>query len=581
MTKLFNDPARFTEDMLVGFLDANSAYVAGVPGGVVRAHKTAPGKVAVVIGGGSGHYPAFCGTVGPGFADGAVVGNIFTSPSAEEAASVARAAHGDAGVLLITGNYAGDVMNFGLAVTQLRNEGIDAHYFAVTDDVASAPLGEEAKRRGIAGDVTVFKCASAAAEDGLDLAGVVRVTEAANAATRTLGVAFDGCTLPGADKPLFTVPEGHMGLGLGIHGEPGVAEEAMPTAADLARTLVDGVLADRQDASSRRIAVILNGLGRTKYEELFVVWGEVARLLRERGYTIVEPEVGELVTSLDMAGCSLTVMWLDDELEKYWTAPADTPAYKKGAATAASQPGERRTDADIEAATATPQLAELSDDAGRKGGRRIARAFDAMAEMLADAEEELGRIDAIAGDGDHGRGMVKGSSAARVAAAKAVEDGGGQGSVLSAAGKQWAAKAGGTSGVLWGAMLSALGARLGDTGRPDSATVAAGMRDGYDALTRLGGAAPGDKTMLDALLPFVEELERRVADGEPWQQAWSAAADVATEAARATADLRPKVGRARPLAERSVGTPDAGATSLAMCARTVADCFTLTAKGDD
>jgi len=581
MTKLFNDPARFTEDMLVGFLDANSAYVAGVPGGVVRAHKTAPGKVAVVIGGGSGHYPAFCGTVGPGFADGAVVGNIFTSPSAEEAASVARAAHGDAGVLLTTGTYAGDVMNFGLAVTQLRSEGIDAHYFAVTDDVASAPLGEEAKRRGIAGDVTVFKCASAAAEDGLDLAGVVRVAEAANAATRTLGVAFDGCTLPGADKPLFTVPEGHMGLGLGIHGEPGVAEEAMPTAADLAKTLVDGVLADRQDASSQRIAVILNGLGRTKYEELFVVWGEVARLLRERGYTIVEPEVGELVTSLDMAGCSLTLMWLDDELERYWTAPADTPAYKKGAAAAASQPGDRRTDADIETATATPQFAELSDDAGRNGGRLIARAFDAMAEMLADAEEELGRIDAIAGDGDHGRGMVKGSSAARVAAAKAVEDGAGQGSVLTAAGKQWAAKAGGTSGVLWGAMLSALGARLGDTGRPDSATVAAGMRDGYDALTRLGGAAPGDKTMLDALLPFVAELERRVADGEPWQQAWRAAADVATEAARATADLRPKVGRARPLAERSVGTPDAGATSLAMCARTVADCFTLTAKGDN
>ena len=581
MTKLFNDPARFTEDMLVGFLDANSAYVAGVPGGVVRAHKTAPGKVAVVIGGGSGHYPAFCGTVGPGFADGAVVGNIFTSPSAEEAASVARAAHGDAGVLLITGNYAGDVMNFGLAVTQLRSEGIDAHYFAVTDDIASAPLGEEAKRRGIAGDVTVFKCASAAAEDGLDLAGVVRVAEAANAATRTLGVAFDGCTLPGADKPLFTVPEGHMGLGLGIHGEPGVAEEVMPTAADLAKALVDGVLADRQDASSQRIAVILNGLGRTKYEELFVVWGEVARLLRERGYTIVEPEVGELVTSLDMAGCSLTVMWLDEELERYWTAPADTPAYKKGAAAAASQPGDRRTDADIETATATPQLAELSDDAGRNGGRLIARAFDAMAEMLADAEQELGRIDAIAGDGDHGRGMVKGSSAARVAAAKAVEDGGGQGSVLTAAGKQWAAKAGGTSGVLWGAMLGALGARLGDTGRPDSATVAAGMRDGYDALIRLGGAAPGDKTMLDALLPFVEELERRVADGEPWQQAWRAAADLATEAARATADLRPKVGRARPLAERSVGTPDAGATSLAMCARTVADCFTLTAKGDD
>jgi D-erythrulose 4-kinase len=580
MTKLFNDPARFTEDMLVGFLDANARYVAGVPGGVVRATQTRPDKVAVVIGGGSGHYPAFCGTVGVGFADGAVVGNIFTSPSAEEAASVARAAHGDAGVLLTTGNYAGDVMNFNLAVDQLRSEGIEATYFAVTDDVASAPKGEEAKRRGIAGDFTVFKCASAAAEEGLDLAGVVRVAEASNAATRTLGVAFDGCTLPGADHPLFTVPEGKMGLGLGIHGEPGVRDDDLPTAEHLAHTLVDGVLSDYEDSDpspSKRIAVILNGLGRTKYEELFVVWGTVATLLRERGYEIVDPEVGELVTSLDMAGCSLTVMWLDEELERYWTAPADSPAYRKGAAASAAG-GAVRTDAAAEAAAPTVDFAELSDDDGRACGARVATAIDALATMLAGAEDELGRIDAVAGDGDHGRGMVKGSSAARVAAAAAADAGAGQGSVLAAAGKEWAAKAGGTSGVLWGAMLSALGARLGDTGRPDGATVAAGMRDGYDALIRLGGASPGDKTMLDALLPFVEDLERRVAAGEEWQSAWAAAADVATEAATATADMRPKVGRARPLAERSVGTPDAGATSLAMCAHTVAESFALSAK---
>lgn len=209
----------------------------------------------------------------------------------------------------------------------------------------------------------------------------------------------------------------------------------------------------------------------------------------------------------------------------------------------------------------------------------VARALQAMAAMLADAEDELGRIDAIAGDGDHGRGMVKGSSAAAEAAARAVRAGAGQGSVLTQAGREWAAKAGGTSGVLWGALLSAVGTRLGDTGRPDSATVAAGMRDGYDALVELGGAAPGDKTMLDAWLPFVEDLQGRVAAGEQWQDAWQAATDVADEAARATADLRPKVGRARPLAERSVGTPDAGATSLAMCLRTVAQTLTPIAKG--
>jgi dihydroxyacetone kinase len=167
--------------------------------------------------------------------------------------------------------------------------------------------------------------------------------------------------------------------------------------------------------------------------------------------------------------------------------------------------------------------------------------------------------------------MVKGSAAARRAAAAAVHDGAGQGTVLTAAGREWAAKAGGTSGVLWGALLGALGARLGDTGRPDPATIAAGLRDGYDALIQLGGAAPGDKTMLDALLPFVEEFERRIGDGLRWQDAWATAAETATDAARATAELRPKVGRARPLAERSIGTPDAGATSLAMCTRTIAE----------
>ncbi len=162
--------------------------------------------------------------VGPGFADGAVIGNIFTSPSAAEAASVGRAANGGAGVVFTTGNYAGDVMNFGLAVQQLESDGIPARYLPVTDDIASAGQDEIAKRRGIAGDFTVFKVASAAAEEGYDLDEVVRVGAHANDSTRTLGVAFAGCTMPGADEPLFTVPEGKMGLGLGIHGEPGVAE---------------------------------------------------------------------------------------------------------------------------------------------------------------------------------------------------------------------------------------------------------------------------------------------------------------------------------------------------------------------
>ena len=573
MTRLFNDPATFTEDMLEGFLDANSRYVCGVPGGVVRASTTPTGKATVVVGGGSGHYPAFCGVVGRGFADGAVVGNIFTSPSAEDAASVARAVDNGGGVLLTTGNYAGDVMNFGLAVQKLRSEGIDARYLAVTDDIASAPADQIAKRRGIAGDFTVFRCASAAADAGSNIDDVERVGIAANDATRTLGVAFDGCTMPGAADPLFTVQTGTMDLGLGIHGEPGVSSHEMPSAADLAALLVDGVLAEKPIGSSDRIAVILNGLGRTKYEELFVVWQSVARLLRAAGHTIVDPEVGELVTSLDMAGCSLTVMWLDDELEKYWTAPADTPAYRKGIV--ASDTGERRA-AGAAAAAGVETMPE-SDEQSRECARLATRSLEALAERMATAEGELGRIDAVAGDGDHGRGMVKGTAAATLAAADAAARGGGVGSVLAAAGSAWAARAGGTSGVLWGAALTAIGNVLGNNGTPDDTTVSEALRAGYDALTALGGASLGDKTMLDALDPFVGAVERSVRDGKDWRSAWVEAVPVAQSAAEGTASMRPKIGRARPLAERSVGTPDAGAISLAMCVATVSAVTTVLA----
>ena len=564
MTRIFDDPAAFTEDMLIGFVDANRRYVAAVPGGVVRATRTPPGKVAVVVGGGSGHYPAFCGVVGPGFADGAVVGNVFTSPSATDAASVGRAADGGAGVLFSTGNYAGDVMNFSQAVERLAEEGIDARYVLVTDDIASAPPADHAKRRGIAGDFTVFKVASAAAEAGYDLDAVQRAAVHANDRTRTLGVAFDGCTMPGANEPLFTVEPGRMGLGLGIHGEPGIADHELPRASDLAALLVEGVLADAPEGAGTRVAAILNGLGRTKYEELFIVWGTASRLLREAGLEIVEPEVGELVTSLDMAGCSLTLMWLDDELEQLWGAAADTPAYKKGAVGTSTR-GELRTAADSGRAAGAAADGRPADDEAQFVAGTVLAALEAMAATVADAEEELGRIDAVAGDGDHGRGMVRGTTAAVDAARAAVTAGAGPGTTLTAAGDDWAAKAGGTSGVLWGAALAALGRTLGDTGRPSTRTVAEGVRAGYDALVRLGGASPGDKTMLDALLPFSDSLTAAVARDEPLVAAWTAAVEVAQSAAQDTARLRPKVGRARPLAERSLGTPDAGAVSLAMC----------------
>ncbi|WP_422936237.1 dihydroxyacetone kinase family protein [Sinomonas sp. P47F7] len=564
MTHIANDPADFADEALDGFCDAHSDLVERVEGGAIRRSRRAEPKVAVLLGGGSGHYPAFAGLIGAGFADGAVVGNIFTSPSAQQAVSVARAAENGGGVVFAYGNYAGDVMNFGVATDRLRAEGIRAENVLVTDDIASAPAAERERRRGIAGDFTVFKVMGAAAEAGLPLDEVVRVGRKANRATRTLGTAFAGCTFPGAERPLFSLPEGFMGLGLGIHGEPGLKDLPLPRAEDLGRELVAGVLAERPEGAGRRVAVILNGLGSTKAEELFVLWRTVAPLLRDSGLVLVAPEVGELVTSLDMAGASLTLTWLDDELESLWLAPAQTPAYRRGAI-GASEPAAPAAASAPRSAASVPDKSEAppASAASQEYAAQCLAALAAAQRTLHELEPELGALDAIAGDGDHGRGMVRGVDAAVAAARAAASAGCGSGSVLAAAGDAWADKAGGTSGVLWGAGLRAWGERLGDEQRPDGAALAAGVSAFAERIVALGGAQPGDKTLVDALAPFAAELSGAVERGLPLGEAWTTAAEAAARAARSTAELRPRKGRARPLAEKSVGTPDPGAVSLA------------------
>ncbi|MEQ3643669.1 MAG: dihydroxyacetone kinase family protein [Paracoccus sp. (in: a-proteobacteria)] len=563
MTKIVDRPEDFAATALAGFCAAHADRIIPIPHGALRAHAGAPGKVALVVGGGSGHYPAFLGYVGPGLADGAVAGDVFASPSTSAVAGVARAADLGGGVILGFGNYAGDVLNFGAAAERLRAEGIDARILAVTDDVASAPATDAARRRGVAGDLLVFKIAGAAAEAGLDLDAVMDLAGRANARTVSFGLAFDGCTLPGQAAPLFTVPEGQVALGLGIHGEPGIAAQAILPAADLARMLLKPLLAERPHGHDGRVAVVLNGLGRTKYEELFVLWHHLTGLMTDAGLTVIDPEVGEFVTSLDMEGCSLSILWLDDALADLWRAPADAPAFRKG--TVAAQ-GARQVAREGAAIAAVPR----GEPASAEQAGCVADIVARLAEALAEAEAELGRIDAIAGDGDHGQGMARGSAAAAVAARDAAAQGAGAGTVLSLAGDAWADRAGGTSGALWGVALRAWGQALGDTDVPDAARVAAGARAGIDAVTRLGGARPGDKTLVDAFAPFVDTLQGQVAQGAALATAWEAAASAATAAAEATADLTPRLGRARPLAERSIGHPDAGAISLALCARVVA-----------
>src|SRR5215212_799237 len=559
MTYVYNDPSEFKNDALKGFAAAYPQYVSRVEGasGFTRAGGPLEGKVSLVIGGGSGHYPSYNGVVGTGFADGAVLGDLFSSPSADQVYRIAKAAHGGAGVVLGFGNYAGDRLNFGVAAERLINEGIDTRIVYVTDDVASASPEEPQKRRGIAGTFTVYKIAAAAAENGANLDEVERVMRAANGATSSFGVAFHGCTLPGADEPLFIVDEGHMDFGLGIHGEPGITSAPWMSAKDLAVKLVETVLAERPEGASRRAAVLLNGLGATKYEELFVLYGQINELLEAADVVQVAPEVGELVTSLDMAGCSLSVTWLDEELEGYWLAPAETAAFRRGTAVVNERFTTRRAGAGYVAEKVAAEASEESMSAAA-----VARkAVDAMYAVVEENKEYLGRIDAIAGDGDHGIGMSRGSKAAAVAAN---ETHGGVETVLSAAGHAFGDKAGGTSGILWGLLLEGVGKSLGNTEVVTARRLADAIEESARHLQGFSKAELGDKTMLDALFPFVDTLVERADAGASISAAWRSAADTCRGAAEATASLVPKIGRARPLAERSVGTPDPGAISLAL-----------------
>ena len=570
MGYLPTDPANFASEAIDGFAAAYPRHVRRIDGGVMRLAPIPSGQVGVVVGGGSGHYPAFAGLVGRGLAAGAVCGNIFASPSAGQVVRVGSAVERGAGLLLTFGNYAGDVLHFTLGAERLRRQGIDVRIVTVTDDIASAPIDQQELRRGIAGGLAVYKVAGAAAEAGLPLDEVERLARKANGRTRTLGVAFSGCTLPGADQPLFEVPSGRMAIGMGLHGEPGLSEGPLTEAGPLAALLVERLLAERPadvPEDQQRLVVLLNGLGCFKYEELFVLFGAVNRELQGRGVVMADCECGELVTSLDMAGVSLSFFWLDGELEGFWNAAADSAAYRRGQLAAESDGPQPRptqrpepelpsglpSDPHSEPAPLTPVQDAL-----------LAR-FKAVEEELQERVEELGGLDAVAGDGDHGLGMLRGIRGARESAIGACGRGCGPGEVLMEAGEAWSDHGGGTSGALWGGALLAAGQSLAQATEIGPNDVAAAFGAALQAVIDLGQAAPGDKTMLDALQPFCLRLRADLDAGLDLAQALQNAANTSLEAATATADLLPQRGRARPHGQRSLGHPDPGAMSMAYC----------------
>jgi dihydroxyacetone kinase-like protein len=329
MRKLINNPDDVVTDMLSGMAKAHPDKIAwtGKETEVIY-RKEKSDKVGVISGGGSGHEPLHAGYVGKGMLDAAVCGNVFASPSPDRIIAGLKKADSGKGVLMVIKNYSGDVMNFQMAGELADMEGIKTDYVIVKDDVAVPDSDISTGRRGIAGTIFVHKCAGAAAEEGKDLQEVKAVAQKAIDNVRTMGMSLSACTIPANGKPNFEIPEGMCEIGMGIHGEPGIEKRKIGTASEIAEVLISHILADK-DYSNSEVAVLVNGLGGTPLMELYIMYDEVEKILTSKGIKIHKALVGNYTTSLEMAGCSISLLKLDDELKHYVDAPADTLGWKE------------------------------------------------------------------------------------------------------------------------------------------------------------------------------------------------------------------------------------------------------------
>jgi phosphoenolpyruvate---glycerone phosphotransferase subunit DhaK len=333
MRKLLNDPADAVRESLAGLAAAHGDLLRYDADNriVVRADAPRAGKVALVSGGGSGHEPLHGGFVGRGMLDAACPGEVFTSPVPDQMLAATKAVDGGAGVVHIVKNYTGDVMNFKLAAEDAADEGIAVESVLIDDDVAVQDSLYTAGRRGVGATVLAEKIAGAAADRGSDVRAVAGIARRVNERSRSFGVALSSCTPPAAGEPIFDLPAGEMEVGIGIHGEPGRRRAPLGTAADIAAIMVEAVVGDLQAASGARVLPFVNGMGGTPALELYLLYGEIDRRLREQGLEPVRRLVGSYITSLEMAGASLTLLELDDELVELWDAPVHTPALRWGA----------------------------------------------------------------------------------------------------------------------------------------------------------------------------------------------------------------------------------------------------------
>ena len=559
MRKFVNDPRAAMREMLEGIADL-APHLALIPdaGVILRADipaDPAARPVALLSGGGSGHEPAHAGYVGTGMLAAAVAGDVFTSPSVDAVLAGIRAAAGPAGAVLIVKNYTGDRLNFGLAAELARAEGIPCEIVVVADDVALCDTVPADRRRGIAGTVLVHKIAGAAAAEGLDLAAVAHAAREAAAAIGTMGVALGACTVPAAGRPGFDLPDDQMELGLGIHGEAGVQRAPRAPADAIVAHMLDVVRSDLALREGQRVALLVNGLGGTPPMELAIIARHALARLRAAGLVVERAWCGNFLTALEMPGCSLSVMRVNDAVLQRLDAPVGATAWPGGGLVPPAR----------QAITPPPEDAPPPTGSADARLRAIAHA---VAGALEAAEAELTRLDTVAGDGDLGLSLARGAAAIRALPDHAWAD---PATALTRTADAMRQAIAGSSGPFYAVGLLRAAAMLPQTGPLTARHWAAAFRSAVAAIGDLGGAQPGDRTMLDALHPAAETFSAAVQARADAEKAWRDAVAAAEAGVEATRAMHPRLGRASYLGARVVGHPDAGAAAVVAWLRAIRD----------
>ena len=566
MKKFINRPEDVVEEMLEGLvvLHGGTSRLAGHKV-LVRAdvEQVREQLVAVISGGGSGHEPAHAGYIGSGMLSAAVLGEVFTSPSSDAVFAAIRAASGKPGALLVVKNYTGDRLNFGLAAEMAHAEGIPVEIVTVDDDVALKGTAEMTGARGLAGTVFVHKLVGAAAAEGKSLAEVAAVGKAAVRALATMGVSFSAGTSPAVGKPSFELGEHEMELGLGIHGEPGVSRTEVQPADELTEMLLGQILCHGTFTPEKRVAVMVNNLGAATEMELAIVSRHAVSFVEGRGFTVERIYAGTFLSSLDMAGISISVLGVDDERLRRLDAATAAPAWPN---LPKRTPGRSDSQMKADPAPATGAAFGQAGGAWSEMGRTVRRAIEAACHALIGAEAELTELDRITGDGDLGSSMERGAKRVlEQLESYPLDD---ISATLKAIGHTVRRELGGSSGPLYGVLFLRCGTVLEVPVAVGIARWAAAVEQGSVAISELGGAQPGDRTMLDALDPFARTLKEG-SETKPLRETLLAAVEAAERGVEATAQMKPRLGRSSYLGDRVLGHADPGARAVAIGLRAV------------